>query len=87
MSLHHAPSSSFFVWIRVFDMANTDEAELFNQLATPNSFIDEHSKVLLEKYLKILKEFIASNVQGNYVFVCTLISFNLVFTPSLDSSL
>ncbi|KAK7333699.1 hypothetical protein VNO80_30476 [Phaseolus coccineus] len=50
----------FFVWIRVFDMANTEEAEPSNQLATPNSFIDERSKVLMQKYLKILRKFITS---------------------------
>ncbi|KAL9319642.1 hypothetical protein ACSQ67_011481 [Phaseolus vulgaris] len=53
----------FFVWIRVFDMANTEEAEPSNQLATPNPFIDVRSKVLLQKYLKILKVFITSNDQ------------------------
>ncbi|CAJ1964922.1 unnamed protein product [Sphenostylis stenocarpa] len=53
----------FFVWIRVFVMENTDDAGPSQQHASPNSFIDENSKVLLEKYLKILKEFIASNDQ------------------------
>ncbi|QCD79406.1 ATP-dependent RNA helicase DHX36 [Vigna unguiculata] len=54
--------------LRVFDMTNTDEAEAEAepscQIAITESFIDEHSEVLWEKYLKILKEFIASNDEG-----------------------
>jgi len=53
-------------------MTNTDEAEAEAepscQIAITESFIDEHSEVLWEKYLKILKEFIASNDEGQLCF-------------------
>ncbi|KAG5138292.1 hypothetical protein JHK82_023023 [Glycine max] len=39
-------------------MANTDEPNLINF-----SSVGEPSKVLMDKYLKILKEFVASNDQ------------------------
>ncbi|TKY46728.1 ATP-dependent RNA helicase YTHDC2 [Spatholobus suberectus] len=43
-------------------MANTDEpGPSSRQLPNPNPFVNEHAKVFLDKSLKILKEFMASN--------------------------
>ncbi|XP_061357647.1 DExH-box ATP-dependent RNA helicase DExH6-like isoform X2 [Gastrolobium bilobum] len=74
-------------------MANIEEAGPSQQL--PNPFVDEPTRILLEKYLKILKDFVASNdqvfkLQGNLsseergivVRICSLMGLGTRFSGS-----